>query len=563
MARRRFGAEGEGPYARPRRLRTLTRLVAPTLTVALLASGCGAIARAYDGTANVLRIGSDGGIDSLNPFVAQLTDAYACFEYMYPYLVQYDAHLQLAPDFASSWSLSPNGRVWTFHTRAGAHWSDGTPLTADDAAWTLTTMLKFQNGATASSAGNIAHMQSAVAPDPDTLVITYSRPVANVLSQLQQLAILPEHVWAKYATGKGSGLKTFSNPAPIVAGGPFELVKYVPKEIALFQRNPEWWGPKPHIEGFGIEYFADDDSMIQALITHQLDAVETVPPTAVAAVKRDGFDVSSAPGLQVNYFSINSNPKMQGHRELLDPVVREALNIAVDRQQIDSVAYLGEAVPAGNVIAEADGLWYDPALKPPAYNVALANHLLDEAGFKKGSNGIREAGGHPMSYQMILYPTGGPETRIFQIMSSDFQKIGVQITAVAEDAAAATISVTGNNNTYPTFQLQFAQWQPEVDPDFQLSVFLKSQWGGWNDSGFDNPQYDKLYLEQGTATNQTARKAIIWAMEKLLYKDLPYVDIDYPEWVEAHDSAWTGFVMTGQGSFNELSDLTLLGVHRT
>jgi len=223
----------------------LLGVMAMAMTMSLVASGCSAIAQAYDGTKNVLRIGSDGGIDSLNPFVAQLTDAYSAFEYIYPMLVQYDAKLQLSPDFASSWTLSPDGRVWTFHTRANAHWSDGKPLTAEDAAWTLGIMLKFQNGATASSATDVAHMTSAVAPNATTLVVTYDKPVANVLSQLQQLPILPEHIWAKYAVGKGQGLKTFANPAPIVSGGPFELVKFVSKEVALFERNPEWWGPKP------------------------------------------------------------------------------------------------------------------------------------------------------------------------------------------------------------------------------------------------------------------------------------------------------------------------------
>ncbi len=424
-------------------------------------------------------------------------------------------------------------------------------------------MLRFQNGATAADATGIAHMTSAVAPNPDTLVISYDTPVANVLSQLQQLPILPEHIWARHVGKAGAGLKTFSNPVPIVSGGPFELEKYVPKEIALFQRNPRWWGPKPHIDGFGLETFDDDDSMIRALVTHQIDDVETVPPTAVAAVRRDGFRVSSSPGLQVNYFSINSNLKMKGHRELLNPLVREAFNVAVDRAKIDSVAYLGEAIPAGNVITPADSIWYDPALRAPAYDPALAGKLLDQAGYKMGANGVRIADGHPMSYQMVLYPGVGPEDRIYQIIAGDFQKIGVSLTAVQEDTAAATLSVYGPNNNYPTFQLQFSQWQPEVDPDFQLSVFTKAQWGGWNDSGFDNAEYDRLYAEQGTATDQTVRRRIVWKMEALLAKDHPYIDLDYPEWVEAHVSSWTGFVMTGQGSFNELSDLTLLHVRRT
>lgn len=533
------------------------------LALGLATSGCSAIAEAYDGTANILRIGTDGGIDSLNPFVAQSADSYSTFLEIYPYLVQYGRRLQIIPDFARSWTLSSNGRVWTFHTVRGATWSDGRPLTAEDAAWTLTIMMRFQNGATASGASVIAHMKSAVATSPDTLVITYDRPVANVLSQLQQIPILPRHIWRRYAAGNGLGLKTFSNPAPIVSGGPFQLVKYTAKEIALFRRNPRWWGPRPHIDGFGLETFNDDDSLVEELITHRLDAIETVPPTAVAIVRRDGFDIDAAPGLALNYFSINDNPHMLGHRELLNPLVREAFNVAINRSEIDKVAYLGEAQPAGNVIVPADGSWYDPALRPPPYDPELADHLLDEAGYKMGPGHVRLVDGHPMSYQMVLYPTGGPETRIFQIISQNFQRIGVRVSGITEDTAAATLAVYGPKNNYPSFQLQFSEWEPEVDPDFQLSVFLKSQWGGWNDSGFDDPTYDRLYSEQGTTMNPAARRAVVWRMERLLEAKLPYVVVDYPEWVAAHASNWHGFVMTGQGFFNGLSDLTLLSVHHT
>lgn len=532
------------------------------LGLTLVASGCSAVAAAYDGTANVLRIGTDGGPDSLNPFVAQSADSYSIFAYMYPLLVDYGKYLQFVPDFARSWSVSRNGRVWTFHTVPHAHWSDGRPLTAGDAAWTLSTMIKFQNGATASGAGTIAHMVSAAAPNADTLVVTYDAPVSNVLSQLEQIYILPEHVWGRYARGNGAGLKTFANNAPVVSGGPFQLVKYVPKEIALFRRNPKWWGPRPHIAGFGLETYEDDDSLVQSLITHQLDAIESVPPTVVKRLERDGFDVKTVPGLNLNYFSVNSNPKMQGHRELLNPLVREALNVAINRKAIDEVAYLGAAEPAGSVIVTADGKWHDAALKPPPYDPALADRLLDEAGYKRGPGGIRVADGHPMDYQMVLYPTGGPELRIYQLIAANLQAVGIHVSGESMDTAAATIAVYGVNNNYPNFQLQFSEWEPEVDPDFQLSVFLRSQWGGWNDSGFDDPYYDHLYEEQGTELNPRQRLATVYEMQRLLAKKLPYILIDYPDFVSAWDKDWSGFVMTGQGFFNSLSNLTLLEVHR-
>src|SRR5215470_14605603 len=294
---------------------------------ALAATACGT-SSGGSGTikqGGLFRLGSSSTIDSLNPFIAFQSDAYSTFEYIYPMLVQYNAKLQWAPDFARSWQVSPDGKTWTFHTQPNARWSDGKPLTAADAAWTFSTIIKFQSGPTANSAGYVAHMVSATAPNPTTLVLTYARPVANVLAQLQQTPILPEHIWAKYAVGNGKALKTFTNPAPIVSGGPFKLVKYVPKQIALFQRNPFFYGPRPHIDGLGLQFFGTNDAMITALKGGQLDGVTVVPPTAVAAVKAAHLVTPVSPGVVFDDFIINSNPKQNAsHRELLNSLLRQA-----------------------------------------------------------------------------------------------------------------------------------------------------------------------------------------------------------------------------------------------
>src|SRR6185312_3948730 len=184
----------------PRRLRRTGRtalLAAAVTAICLVAAACGG-SNSAGGVkeGGVYRLGSNSSIDSLNSFVAFQGDAYVTFEYIYPMLVQYNPQLQFVPDFATSWSESSGGKVWTFHTHPGAKWSDGKPLTAADAAWTYQTILKYQDGATANSAGYVAHMKSATAPNATTLVLTYKRPVANVLSQMQQTPILPEHIWA-------------------------------------------------------------------------------------------------------------------------------------------------------------------------------------------------------------------------------------------------------------------------------------------------------------------------------------------------------------------------------
>ncbi len=219
------------------------------VAVAVVVALCFSAACNSSATPNVFRLGGTEPIDSMNPFVAVNSSSYAVFENIYPSLVQVDPALRTVPDFAGSWQMSPDGKTWTFHTEPGAKWSDGEPLTAADAAWTFETVIKHQEGPTGSLAGYVAHMESATAPDPNTLVLKYSRPVANVLAQMSGIQILPEHVWARFAAGDGKGLLTFTNPAPVVSGGPFTPVKYAQSRIALLKRNPRYYGPSPHIDG--------------------------------------------------------------------------------------------------------------------------------------------------------------------------------------------------------------------------------------------------------------------------------------------------------------------------
>ena len=331
--------------------------VAALVLAASLVAGCGGSKSSSSTTGGVkeggtLRIGTSSRIDSLNPYVAFNQDAYTTFMYIYPFLVQYDQDLQFTPDFATKWETSKDGLTWTFHTRPGANWSDGKPLTAEDAAWTINTDVKYQGTGGANTAGLIAHIKSASAPDPNTLVVKYEQPVGNVLSQFQQLAILPKHIWAGYTGHKGADLKTFANAAPVVSGGAFTLTKFTKDEIALFERNPTFYGPKPHIEGFGLRMFSNDDALISAMKSGEIDAIESVPPTAIETLKKAGVIVTQVPGVTTNDFIFNANTKKKNNRELLNLKLREAFAHAIDRDKINQVAWLGTA-KSGHVVHPA------------------------------------------------------------------------------------------------------------------------------------------------------------------------------------------------------------------
>jgi peptide/nickel transport system substrate-binding protein len=537
-------------------------------TVALLGgllAGCSGGGSSTSSKGGILRIGISTPIDSLNPFVSQSDYSSVVYQYVYPHLVEYDASMKLAPSFATSWSTSQGGREWTFHTKPGQEWSDGAPLTAKDAAFTLNMMVKYKNGPTGDLGQLVDGLKTATTPDADTLVLHYSHPVANVLAQMQGVHILPPKVWGPLATGNGSKIRTFqNNTVPMVSGGPFTMVKYTVKQTALFERNPHWYGTKPHIAGFGLQMFGTSDAMVAALKAGDIDMTgEFTPPTVVKALKSAGLVVETAPSLTFNDFIINTNPKKTSHRELLNPQVREAMEYAIDRAQIIKTAYLGYATPGDSVVAPASG-WADPSLKGLPFSLAKANQILDGLGFAKGSNGVRVADGHPMVYNLV-FPTeiAGAGDRTFAIIANDFKKIGIVLKENRMDPDAAQTAIEAPKTSYTGYDLAMWDWVLPPDPQNVLGVLTCAQLGNNSDSGYCNPEYDKLFAQQGGVVDQAKRQQIVTRMARMIFDARPYVVIDYPDIIEAHSKKWTGFVMSPLvGSVNNMSTQTLVDVHQ-
>ena len=537
--------------------------------VAVVAAGCTSGGSQGSGSGGHLTIGTTSNIDTLNPFVTFQQNSYAAFEYIYPQLVQYNDQMSdFLPDFAQSWKTSSDGLTWTFDTAPNATWSDGQPLTAEDAAFTFNTILKYGDGPAGNLIGGLANVTKVEATGPNTLVVTYSVPAANVLPQLQGLSILPEHVWSQYATGDGKGLRQFPNVPedgqPLVSGGPFELASYTKDEVAIFRKNPTFYGTKPSIDGFGLQYFSSDDAMVSALRSGQIQAAINLPPTAMNTLKGDGsLTVYDGPGLQFRDFIINSSPNKTQNLELLDPKVRMAMEYAIDRDAIVQTAWLGYAKPGSTILPPAAGVWHDPNIQPLPYDIDKANAILDAAGYKRGPDGIRIANGHPMDYTVLFAKDeSGAGDTAFQIIQNGFQQIGIKITQRKEDNDAVNTAILGDNNTYNTFDLAMWDWYPCCPvPDFILSVVLCSQYGSWSDTGFCDQRYDKMYDQQGVTRNQAARVALVYSMQKLLYDARPYIVLSNDDQLNAWSTGWDGFVESSLGLFNNLSKASLTQVH--
>ena len=561
------------------RRRPVTYLVLLPVLVLVL-SACSGTSEEGGGTTGaggvkqggVLRLGTSSGLTSLNPFVGFNQDDYSVWMYIYPSLLQYDtttSSYDYMGGFAQEWEQSTDGLTVTFKTVPNATWSDGEPLTAEDVAWTFNMIKQYEKGPTGAWAGSVTFLDTIEATDDNTVVATYEQPSGTALFDLGMTMILPPQVWEQYATGDGKAIRAFPNEPeggePLVGGGPFILTEYKKNDIALFERNPTYYGTKPYVDGFGLQFFRDEDAMITALKTDQLDAINEIPPTSVETLESAGMEVYKGLGLSLRDLIFNLDPEGQQRPELLDPQVREAMEYAIDRDAIVETAWLGYASPGSTIVPEGNNAggvdWHDPSVQPLPYDLAKANEILDSLGYTRGSDGIRVAEGRPMEYELVFpLDEAGAGDRAFRIMQQSFKEIGITLIQKRLDTNAAWNAMYDRGHYI--FDLAMWDWFPAADPDFILAVLTCDQWGNWNDTGYCTEEYDKLYKEQKSAVDPTERQQIVYEMQQLAFKDRPYVILTYDTRLDAWSPKWTGFVPTIQGIFNNFSTQSLSLVHQ-
>ena len=491
----------------------------------------------------ILRIGYTDPPDGINPFVGSNQVSYVIFQEMYPALVQYDEDYQLTGDWAESWTVSDDNRTYTFELRPGK-WSDGTPLTSADAVWTFETVLKDKDVSTGLTAGYIDDVESVEAPNDQTFIVTYAKPKATALANLQPFYILPKHVFEQHVGEGGKGLDKWDMKAEgeLVGGGPFTVKAYDEKGTTLLERNPGYYGPKPNLDAIGITVYQNPDAMVSAFKAGEIDSMDKVPVTLVDQITAMP-DVQVEGGLVPDVVNIgfNANPKKTNQRELLDPVVKNAMAHAVNRDKIIETVYNGRAAPAASILTPIAGDYLDPTIKPEAYDLALANQLLDDAGYTKGADGIRTTpAGERMSYEVLLPTDIEGQQRKFEIIQEDWKAIGIETVGKPMDGSAAGAAMMAPDGKYLDFDLHMWSWLGYIDPDFMLMTVMCDQYGNWSDTAYCNPEYDALYAQQAAEMDPAKRIAIVHEMQQILYRDHPYIFIAQSEFVRAYKGGWTG-----------------------
>ena len=498
-----------------------------------------------------MHVGWLGKPDTLSPAYAFLSESYIIFRLIYSTLTAQAPDGSYVGQVARDWSVSDDGLTWTYHLKDGIEWHNGEPFTADHAARAINAIMKDPEGWVAQS-NYTAGFKDVTAPDDKTLVIKTEYPIANMDYRTSFLYLFYPSDFETFTTAED--LQNFTN-FNAIGTGPFKLKTFVKDTgVVLLDANKDYVDGAPEIDGAIFQTFDNAEAMIQALKVGDIDMLTSVPATAYttvqnfADVKATAIDNSYFYELIINSVDPNNDPAPTGNPALADPAVRLAIAHAINKQDIVDIVFQGLAAPGDTIVAPAmgGGFWHNPNVKDVAFDIAEANRVLDKAGYVLGSHGVRAKGKDRLEFRLQFPSTLPAYARIADMMTDWFKQIGIKVNpeSMDEDSLIAATTPAGD------YDLVLWSWEPDPDPDFILSVLTTDQFvdGGWSDSGYHNPEYDQLYLDQQKLVDKTQRQQAIWTMQELAFNDRPYIVLNYENMLQANRSdRFTGFIESPLG----------------
>lgn len=435
-------------------------------------------------------------------------------------LLAFDADMKLKPALAAKLPhMSADGLTYTYTLRDGVTFSDGAPFTSKDVVFTYRTILdpKTNN----ASRTELDALESVEAIGDDTVVFKLKYPYAPFAERTVH-AIAPEHVAAKQDVNTGA-----FTTGPI-GTGPYVLTGWSKGEKLSFKANPTYWNGAPAVKKFTMAIIKDDDVRATRLRAGDLDGA-VLPPNLAAGFKGDKAKKTwTAKTYDYRTVTLPTHHKVTG-----DTAVRRALDLAVDRQTMVDKILEGAGKPAYGPVP-TDSPWFAKGTER-RHDLAGAQKILDEAGWKPGPDGVRVRNGVRAAFP--IWYLSGDKLRQDHALAyvSDAKKVGIDITAqagtweVIEPRMKTDAVLAGGGSP--------------GDPDFDQYLLLKSTLGGDgfnNMAWYDNKTVDRA-LDEGRRTNDlTKRRAAYDTVQRELVKNPGYTFLTHIDHLYVVDDAWDG-----------------------
>ncbi|MFN8513758.1 MAG: peptide ABC transporter substrate-binding protein [Chloroflexia bacterium] len=433
--------------------------------------------------------------------------------------------------------LADDGRSVTWKLKSDLKWSDGRPVTAADCVTTweyvvdprtaATTLALFENVAKVEAVDSLTVRHTFTEPKPD-----WYRPA--------EAQILPKHIFEK---DKGDPARTSANNLKPIGTGPYRVVEFKPGDTVSYAINDHYReATKPFFATVEVKGGGDAQSAARAVLqTGEFDYAWNlqVEDAVLKQLETGGKGVAefhSGGGIECNFLNFTDpNKEVDGERSSLNSrhpfltelKVRQALALAADRKTLVETLY-GRIGAVGSNVLDDPPLYRSPNTRPE-YSLERANALLDEAGWKRGADGIREKGGVRMNV-VYLSTINSVRQKTQQVVKDGWEKIGVKVESRAVDSTIFFSTDVGNPDTSGKMyvDVQLYAVNPAIDPGAMMKRWTTTnarltqkagKWSGGNDGRYSNPEYDRLWEAAKTELDPARRAQLFIQMNDILVSD--------------------------------------------
>lgn len=500
------------PAGRGRPSRTVCAL-ATVLAMGALA-GCSETAPGASAAEDTLTVGLGQNPDTLDPGATGLIGASQVNQQIFDTLIwRLPDDDQWYPGLAEDFTISEDGKVYTFTLRQDVTFHDGTPF---DAAAVKATFDHIVDPATQSKSaiGALGPYQETQVIDDYTAAIVFSEPNLAFQNYVSEAVFGISSPTALQEYGADYG----SHP---VGTGPFVFEEFASGDRVVLSRNDDYaWGPAQvsdgpaNISSLTFRILTDPSSQANALSTGEIDVAENLTPQDVSTAVSSGKAMATAPSRGIPYgFLLNVDKAPTD-----DLAVRQALQFGFDREAVLDTLFEGQYEVASSVLTPSSP-GYDPDQALYTYDPARAEDLLEQAGWTKGGDGMRSKEGQPLSIEMINISAFG-FSGIAQLLQAQMKEIGVTVNI--SDQAFPSVATTYNQGLANTADWFFYA----ADPYALLTVFGCDQVAsGFNWAHYCDPATDSAIVAANATVDDAERSSAYAAVVQTLMEQAVFLPI--------------------------------------
>jgi len=434
---------------------------------------------------------------------------------------------KVEPQLAESWTPSPDGRTLTFRLRAGLQFSDGSSLTAKDAAWSIRRVLLKDTTAPVAEEFLSAEGVTVDTPDDRTVIVHLPQRVIGIGKVFDEIAIEPA---SRPSEGR-------------VTSGPFVVADYRRSQYVRLRRNPHYaardsnGAALPYASAIRLDILDNHEQEIRLFERGEYDLIDSLPPDYFGLLKQKAPNAvrDLGPSLNTEQMWFNQSPAAPlpawEKSWFQNQAFRVAVSRAIHRADLARIAYDGHATPAYSFISPANTAWYNHALTVPHEDVAAAKSSLAGAGFRMNGSQLVDSTGRAVTFSILTNQGNAARFKMATLIQEDMKALGIQVTVVALDFPAL-IERLMHRQDYEACLLGLENVDP--DPNAMLNVWLSSsenhQWHPSEKTPATpwEAEIDRCMNRQASALKDADRKQAVDRVQQIVADQQPFIYLVYP-----------------------------------